>query len=137
VLVKVDGFYFPVDFIILDIELRSDPSQIPIILGWPFLATTNAYINYRMEANLSFENKKLRLIVFNAITGPQSDEFNKVNVLEELVKETTPNMPSQDLLQACLAHFDMDRFDIDGYMDEVNTLLKPPRSTPSWTMKYE
>ena len=70
------------------------------------------------------------LNVFSAITRPQSDGFDEVNVQEEYVEETTPNMPTQDLLQACLAHFDMDSFNIDAYMDEVNALLEPPSSTP-------
>ena len=33
VLVKVDEFYFPVDFLVFDMELSSNPRQIPIILG--------------------------------------------------------------------------------------------------------
>jgi hypothetical protein len=45
VLIKVDNFYYLVDFIILDIEPTLHPSaNIPIILGRPFLATTDALI---------------------------------------------------------------------------------------------
>jgi hypothetical protein len=45
VLVKVENFYYPVDFIILDIESTLHPStNIPIILGRPFLATANRSI---------------------------------------------------------------------------------------------
>jgi len=54
-LVKVDEFYFPVDFIILDIDSRSDPSQILIILAQPFLAIAYACINCRTRAmDMSF-----------------------------------------------------------------------------------
>ncbi|XP_017984308.1 PREDICTED: uncharacterized protein LOC108663603 [Theobroma cacao] len=42
VLVKVDKFIFPIDFIILDME---EDRQIPIILGRPFLATARALID--------------------------------------------------------------------------------------------
>jgi hypothetical protein len=50
VLIKVDKFYFPVDFIVLDTEpVQIVRSEIPIILGQPFLATTNALINCRMR----------------------------------------------------------------------------------------
>ena len=46
VLIKVDKFYFPVDFIVLDIEpVHNEGSQIPVILGRPFLATVNVQIN--------------------------------------------------------------------------------------------
>ena len=42
VLVKVDKFIFPEDFIILDME---EDKEIPIILGRPFLATGRAMID--------------------------------------------------------------------------------------------
>ena len=48
VLVKVDKFYYPVDFVVLDTEpIGSGPNHVPIILGRPFLATANAIINCR------------------------------------------------------------------------------------------
>ena len=40
VLVKVDKFYFPVDFIILDID---EDTEIPLILGRPFLAMRSSH----------------------------------------------------------------------------------------------
>ena len=42
VLVKVDKFIFPIDFIVLDME---KDQQIPLILGRPFLATERALID--------------------------------------------------------------------------------------------
>lgn len=42
VLVKIDKFIFPVDFIVLDME---KDTNVPIILGRPFLATGQALIN--------------------------------------------------------------------------------------------
>ena len=42
VLVKVGKFIFPVDFIILDME---EDSQVPLLLGMPFLATRAALID--------------------------------------------------------------------------------------------
>ena len=48
VLIKVDAFYFPVDFVVLDTEPALNVStQIHVILGRPFLATSNALINCR------------------------------------------------------------------------------------------
>ena len=48
VLVKVDNFYYPVDFVVLDIEpMEESTHQVPIILGMPFLATANSTINCR------------------------------------------------------------------------------------------
>ena len=46
VLVKVDKFYYPVDFVVLDTEpVAEGTNHVPIILGRPFLATSNAIIN--------------------------------------------------------------------------------------------
>ena len=48
VLVKVDKFYYPVDFVVLDIEpVTTEANYVPIILRRPFLATSNAIINCR------------------------------------------------------------------------------------------
>ena len=41
-LVKVDKFIFPVDFVVLDME---EDQQVPLILGRPFLATARALVD--------------------------------------------------------------------------------------------
>ena len=67
VLVKVDKFYYPVDFVVLDTEpIENGPDHVPIILGKPFLATTNAIINYRNGViQLTFGNMTLELNIFH------------------------------------------------------------------------
>ena len=67
VLVKVDKFYYPVDFVVLDTELiASGPNHVPIILGRPFLATANAIINCRNGVmQLTFGNMTLELNIFH------------------------------------------------------------------------
>ena len=48
VLIQVDKFYYPVDFVLLNIEtVTVGANYVPIILGRPFLATSNAIINFR------------------------------------------------------------------------------------------
>ena len=42
VLFKIDKFIFLVDFVILDID---EDIEIPLILGWPFLATIKDIID--------------------------------------------------------------------------------------------
>ena len=42
VLVKVESFIFPADFVILDCKVNS---EVPIILGRPFLATGRALVD--------------------------------------------------------------------------------------------
>ena len=67
VLVKVDKFYYPVDFVVLDTEpIASEPNHVPIILGRPFLATANAIINCRNGVmQLTFGNMTLELNIFH------------------------------------------------------------------------
>ena len=48
VLVQVDKFYFPVDFVVLDTQpVVNQGTRLPVILGRPFLAIANAIIHYR------------------------------------------------------------------------------------------
>lgn len=48
VLIQVDKFYFPVDFVVIDTEpVASSMTQMPVILGRPFRATANAQIHCR------------------------------------------------------------------------------------------
>ena len=67
VLVKVDKFYYPVDFVVLDTEpVAGGTNQVPIILGRPFLATSNAIINFRNGVmQLTFGNMTLKLNIFH------------------------------------------------------------------------
>ncbi|GAV83316.1 hypothetical protein CFOL_v3_26764 [Cephalotus follicularis] len=75
VLEKVDELYFPVDFLVLDMETHANGKAQSIILCRPFLATTNACINCRYGAmDISFGNKKLRINIFNSPIGPQGEK---------------------------------------------------------------
>ena len=67
VLVKIDKFYCPVDFVVLDTEpIASELNHVPIILGRPFLATSNAIINCRNGVmQLTFGNMTLELNIFH------------------------------------------------------------------------
>ena len=137
---NVDEFYFSVNFLVLDMESSSHPGQIPIILGRPFLATANACINYRTGVmDVSFENKKMRLNIFNTSQKPPMDNYNEVNMLEEVIDTKLPLLLDSDPLQACLTHFEIDDFDIDEYTKDVNMLLEPSKfsTTPPWTLKCE
>ena len=67
VLVKVDKFYYLVDFVVLDTEpIENGPNHVPIILGRPFLATANAIINCQNGVmQLTFGNMTLELNIFH------------------------------------------------------------------------
>ena len=70
-LIKVEDFYYPVDFIVLDMESSADsPNQTLVILGRPFLAMANANIDCRSGAmEISFGNMTMEMNIFPAGGG--------------------------------------------------------------------
>ncbi|XP_059434343.1 uncharacterized protein LOC132167394 [Corylus avellana] len=93
VIIKVDKFYFPVDFIVLDIELVPNSHKpILVILGRPFLAMANAYINCRTGVmSISFGNLKAKLNIFHAAHQPPNEkECFLLNTIEDLVEDLPP-----------------------------------------------
>ena len=90
VLVKVDNFYYPVDFVVLDTEpMAESPHQVPIILGRPFFATTNAIINCRNGVmQLTFGNMTMELNIFHLSNRDKLAE-DKEQKLEEVCQSGT------------------------------------------------
>ena len=62
VLIQVDKFYYPVDFVVLDTEPAAvGANYMPIILGRPFLATSNAIIKAHIQKHdLRTQNLQLK-----------------------------------------------------------------------------
>ena len=65
VIVQVDNFYYPVNFVVLDTNpIVKETNYVPIF-GRSFLATSNAIINYRNGLmQLTFGNMTLELNIF-------------------------------------------------------------------------
>ena len=84
VLVKVDKFIFPADFIVLDME---EDKEIPIILGRPFLATGRAMIDVqRGELKLRVQEEEVKFNVFEAVRHPaESDTCFMADIVEVIV----------------------------------------------------
>ena len=90
VLIQVDKFYYPVDFVVLDTEpVAVRPNHIPIILGRPFLVTSNAIINCRNGAmQLTFGNMTLELNIFHLgkrHMHSEGDDFEEVCILDNII----------------------------------------------------
>ncbi|RVW66461.1 hypothetical protein CK203_065760 [Vitis vinifera] len=97
ILVQVEKFYYLVDFVVLDTDpIAKGTNYIPIILGRPFLATSNAIINCRngetqeaikeetpklilkslpMELKYAYleENKQSPIVISSSLTTTQED----------------------------------------------------------------
>ena len=67
VLIQVDKFYYPVDFVVLDTEpVAVRTNYVPIILRRTFLASSNAIINFQNGVmQLTFRNMTLELNIFH------------------------------------------------------------------------
>ena len=46
VIFRIEGYYFPVDFLVVDMKITKELSQAPIILGRPFLATAKVVTDW-------------------------------------------------------------------------------------------
>ncbi|RVW76985.1 hypothetical protein CK203_055557 [Vitis vinifera] len=91
VLVQVDNFYYPVDFVVLDTDpLVKEANYVPIILGRPFLSTSNAIINCRNGLmQLTFGNMTLELNIFHMskkLITPEEEEAFLNSVVDFLLK---------------------------------------------------
>ena len=142
VLVQVDRFYFPMDFVVLDTQpVVSQGSQFPVILGRPFLATANAIIHCKGGLmTLSFGNMTVNLNIFNVIKEVRDDEnICEVNVIESVVQEYVDHFSCDDPLKSCLVSL--------RCVEEVTTLeieflcSIPEHSevmeTNGWTPRFE
>ena len=83
---KIDKFYYPVDFVVLDTEpIANEPNHVPIILGRPFLATANAIINCRnVIMQLTCGNMTLELNIFHLNDNPNLLETEN-HITDEVV----------------------------------------------------
>ncbi|XP_062118425.1 uncharacterized protein LOC133832051 [Humulus lupulus] len=75
VLVKVDKFIFPMNFIILHME---EDENIPIIIGRPFLATGRALINVQ-KGELKFRVQQE--VTFNVFAASEIPTYCRVDVI--------------------------------------------------------
>ena len=105
VLVQVDKFYFPVDFVMLDTQpVVNQGTQFPVILGRPFLATANAIIHCRGGLmTLSFGKMTVNLNIFNVIKGMGVEEdVCEVNMVDSVVQKYLDNVSYEDPFMSCL-----------------------------------
>ena len=72
VLVKVDKFIFPVDFVVIDME---EDIMVPLLLGRPFLATGRTLIDVQEgKIILRLQDEEVTFQVYDAIKHPLTKE---------------------------------------------------------------
>ena len=103
VLIQVDKFYYPVDFVVLDIELVAvGANHVPIILRRPFLATSNMIINCQNGVmQLTFGNMTLELNIFHLSKKhmqPVEEGPKEVCIIDTILEEQAEQQQLQDVL---------------------------------------
>ncbi|KAL9227914.1 hypothetical protein vseg_003549 [Gypsophila vaccaria] len=86
VLVKVGKHFIPVDFVVLDIP---EDTQIPIILGRPFLSTANAVIDLRKgDLTLTIGEETVTFHLPTALRNPMVEETaSAIDIVDETTAE--------------------------------------------------
>ncbi|KAL5578038.1 hypothetical protein UlMin_019737 [Ulmus minor] len=131
VLVKVDKFIFPVDFIILDFEADM---EVPIILGRPFLATRRALIDVQKgELTMRVNDQKVTVNVLNALKHPdeESEECSFVKTIDSLVQKQIRK--EQESFKEELVQLE----DVNLLEEEKLELVEEQQARPQWARKYE
>nr|XP_016510198.1 PREDICTED: uncharacterized protein LOC107827561 [Nicotiana tabacum] len=122
VLVKVEKFHLPADFVILDCAVDK---EIPIVLGRPFLAISRELMySKRNEIKFRVNDEE---VTFQASKGMkllhEYDSISVIDVVDEVEDAVEIQMEEQCLgeaLAAILVNFDGE--DMEGYMESVNAL---------------
>ena len=99
----MDKFYYPIHFVVLDTEpVAVGANYVPIILGKPFLATSNAIINCRNGVmQLTFGNMTLELNIYHLSKKhmqPLEEDPEEVCIIETILEEQAELQQLQDVL---------------------------------------
>ena len=103
VLVKVDKFIFPVDFVVLDMEADR---EIPLILGRPFLATGRALIDVHSgNLTLQVNDEEVQFNIYHTMKFPDGGQScNRISVVDACVRGVVGGVLIDDPMENCLVH---------------------------------
>ena len=91
VIVRIDGCYFPVDFLIVDMKITKELSQAPIILGRPFLAITKAVTDWgKGEVILKVGEHTVKVNINKLMKYPSQafEDLGAINLFDDQDIET-------------------------------------------------
>ena len=99
----MDKFYYPVDFVVLDTKpVAVGANYVPIILGRPFLATSNVIINFRNGVmQLTFGNMTLKLNIFHFSKKhmqPAEEGLEEICIIDIILEEQADQQQRKDVL---------------------------------------
>uniref|UniRef100_A0A1U7VQV2 Uncharacterized protein LOC104216411 n=1 Tax=Nicotiana sylvestris TaxID=4096 RepID=A0A1U7VQV2_NICSY len=125
VLVRVDKFVFPVDFIVLEME---ENTEVPLILGRPFLATGRAIIDvHQGQLILRVDEERVIFDMQKMIKFPENESSSscfQIDLLDDLVDEFKDNQLITDSLERCLVRSGTTSDENPTIREEAETLEK-------------
>ncbi|XP_062103150.1 uncharacterized protein LOC133814170 [Humulus lupulus] len=126
VLVQVDKFIFPADFIILDYEVDRD---VPIILGRPFIATGRTLIDVEKgELTMRAQEEQVTFKVFNPIRSPDEvGDCLAITVKNSNMEEEVPTRYSKKVrMRLSLKEFESNN-ELGASINKASSHLQEPR----------
>ncbi|CAN6557791.1 unnamed protein product [Malus baccata var. baccata] len=136
VIIKVDKFYLPADFIVLDME---EDKEVPLILGRPFMATARTLIDVEAGTlTLRVQGESVVFKLFEAVKRPfEPEECFRVDVLDGIVHANFASRSSNDELLTCLTNHDATLSMEENVVDAIAALDSAPIHNPKWRHVYE
>ncbi|CAJ2644658.1 unnamed protein product [Trifolium pratense] len=121
VLVRVGGFVFPADFVVLDME--EDKNWEPLLLGRPFLATGRALIDVELgELMLRTDGEQILFNVFEAMKQHDDDtQCFRIELVDEVIEDIFKVQHSSSTLEKVLVN-SMDNLE-DEWEREIELCL--------------
>ncbi|KAL8497887.1 hypothetical protein ACS0TY_021293 [Phlomoides rotata] len=136
VLVKIDKFVFPVDFVVLEME---EDNNVPFILGRPFLATARAIVDMSTgKLTLKLNEEELTFDTYKAMRHPsEEEECKRIDVIDSCVEENLQNSLNpyfSSIIDNPLFEFDVESHDFMNDCD-VRIEEEPEEAKQVWGRK--
>ncbi|KAK1433898.1 hypothetical protein QVD17_10816 [Tagetes erecta] len=137
VIVKVEDFYYPVDFLVLDYAAPTNDKQPNVILGRPFLKTAQCLINCKTgTVDMAFGNRRLRLNVFSNIPNALS---NDECFMMDIIERCDPHVNEGETTEPCVL---CDRETVElieelKQEEEQLEVMALKEGRPTWTHQVE
>ncbi|KAK5843439.1 hypothetical protein PVK06_005896 [Gossypium arboreum] len=102
VLVKVDNFIFPVDFVVLDMD---EDVEVPLILSRPFLAIVRAVIDVgdgKLVLRVGDEEIIFKIYDAMRFSRKQDDSCYFIDSIDHATQDSLQEIIHKDTLELCL-----------------------------------
>ncbi|XP_048445560.1 uncharacterized protein LOC125479760 [Pyrus x bretschneideri] len=135
VLIKVDQFIFPADFLVLDMK---EDQNIPILLGHPFLATVEALIDVKEGTlKLRVQGESIEFKMFEALKLPVDvEKCSNIELIAAIVNANFLENVSTNLLKTCSEYPELN-MEGEAAMDIIAALNSSLIHSPKWRQAWE